>query len=180
MMKKSQLNWAGRCFGPAVTSVKAAALLLCATSALTAQAGGDNREPALPPDCGKIAVADGHQVAFRVFAVGVQIYSWSGTNWTFVAPEAILYADAEHHAQVGTHFGTPNGPAWQSNSGSKVVETRVDGCTPDPTAIQWLLLRTISREGQGIFSGVTYVQRVNTVGGVAPALPGTVGEEQQV
>jgi uncharacterized protein (TIGR03118 family) len=180
-MKKSQLNWAGRCFGPAATSIKAAALLLCAMSALIARADGDNREPALPPDCGKIAVAEGHQVAFRVFAVGVQIYSWSGTNWTFVAPEAILYADAEHHAQVGTHFGTPNGPAWQSNSGSKVVETRVDGCTPDPTAIQWLLLRTISQEGAGIFSGVTYVQRVNTVGGVAPSIPGAfIGEEAEV
>jgi len=180
-MKKLQPNCAGRCFGPAVKSIKAAMLLLCATSALTARAGADNREPALPPDCGRIAAPEGQQVAFLVHAVGVQIYRWSGTNWAFVAPEAILYADAEHHGQVGTHFGTPAGPAWQSNSGSKVVETRVDGCTPDPTAIQWLLLRTISREGSGVFSAVTYVQRVNTVGGVAPSTPGAfVGEEVQV
>jgi uncharacterized protein (TIGR03118 family) len=79
---------------------------------------------------------------------------------------------------VGTHF---DGPTWQSNSGSKVVEQRVEGCTPDPTAIPWLLLRTVSQEGPGIFSGVTYVQRLNTVGGIAPSGPGTtLGEVRRV
>src|SRR6185436_17332625 len=110
--------------------------------------------------------------------VGVQIYRWNGTAWVFVAPEAILYADAAHRAQVGTHFATPNGPAWETTSGSRVVEQRVDGCTVDPTAIQWLLLRTIEEEGAGVFSGVSFVQRVNTAGGLAPSTPGAVvGEE---
>ncbi|MGH8246602.1 MAG: TIGR03118 family protein [Gammaproteobacteria bacterium] len=181
MIKKSHIEWAGRRFGPAVTSIKSAAVLLCAAAALTAQAGGDSRGPELPPVCARIAAPEGNNLVFHVFAVGVQIYRWDGTAWAFVAPEAVLYADAGHHAQVGTHFATPNGPAWESTSGSKVVETRVDGCTPDPTAIPWLLLRTIAREGSGIFSGVTYVQRVNTGGGLAPSAPGAfVGEERQV
>ena len=181
-MKKTQVHWAGRCFGPAITSFRSAlALLLCAAATLTARAGADSRVPELPLVCEKIAAPEGNKVAFRVFAVGVQIYRWDGTNWVFVAPEAILYADANHHAQVGTHFGTPTGPAWQSTSGSKVIEQRVDGCTPDPTAIQWLLLRTLSQEGRGIFSGVTYVQRVNTVAGLAPSAPGElIGEERRV
>jgi uncharacterized protein (TIGR03118 family) len=145
------------------------------------QAGADSREPELPAVCDRIAVPEGNNVAFRVFAVGFQIYRWDGSAWVFVAPVATLYADAEHHAQVGTHFGTPNGPAWETTSGSKVVEQRVDGCTPDTTAIQWLLLHTVSEEGAGVFTGVKYVQRVNTVGGVAPAEAGTfIGEERQV
>ena len=156
------------------------ALLLCAASALTARAA-DNRVPELPPDCSQIAAPEGSSLVFHVYAVGVQIYRWDGTNWPFVAPEALLYADADLHAQVGTHFGTPTGPAWKSTSGSQVIEQRVDGCTPDATAIQWLLLRTLSREGSGIFNDVTHVQRLNTVGGLAPTTPGAfVGELRQV
>src|SRR3954470_3527886 len=181
-MKKVNVKWAGRFFGAASTSIKTTLpLLLCAAAALTARAGGDDRLPELPPVCDRIAAPEGNSVAFRVFAVGVQIYRWDGTNWVFVAPEATLYADAEHNGQVGTHFGTPAGPGWQSNDGSRVVEQRVDGCTPDPTAIQWLLLRTISRQGPGIFHDVTYVQRLNTVGGIAPSTPGaTVGDQIRI
>ncbi|MBI3853609.1 MAG: TIGR03118 family protein [Verrucomicrobia bacterium] len=181
MMKKSQLNWAGRCFVPAIKSLKSTMLLLCAAAALTARADADDRVPDLPPVCARIAAPEGNQVVFHVYAVGVQIYRWDGSAWTFVAPNAVLYADADHQAQVGTHFATPTGPAWESTSGSRVVEQRVDGCTPDSTAIQWLLLRTLSEEGAGVFSGVNYVQRVNTVGGLSPSTAGAfVGEEKQV
>lgn len=182
IMKRSPSLWAGRCFGPAVKSIHfAAALLLSAPAALTAQAVADNRVPDLPPDCPKIIVPEGNRVAFHVFAVGVQIYRWDGANWAFTGPEATLYADPHHHAQVGTHFGTPGGPAWQSNSGSRIVAQRMDACTPDATAIPWLLLRAVSREGRGIFSSVSYVQRVHTAGGLAPATPGAfVGEEMRV
>ena len=182
MIKQSHIQWAGRSFGPAVTSIKSAvALLLCAAATFSAQAGTDSREPELPAVCGHIAVPEGNNVAYHVFAVGVQIYRWSGSAWVFVAPVAVLYADSAHHAQVGTHFATPNGPAWESTSGSRIVEQRVDGCTPDSTAIQWLLLHTVSEEGAGVFSGVKYVQRVNTVAGVAPAATGAfIGEEREV
>jgi uncharacterized protein (TIGR03118 family) len=181
-MRSSQINWARRCFGPAANSIQSTlALLLCATAAVTVRAADDHRFPELPPVCDQIAAPEGSKTVFHVYAVGVQTYRWDGTNWGFVAPVANLYADAKHHALVGTHFGTPSGPAWESTSGSRVVEARVAGCTPDPTAIQWLLLRTIAREGAGIFDKVTHVQRVNTVAGVAPATPGGfVGAEVQV
>src|SRR5439155_17162999 len=94
------------------------------------------------------------------------------------APAAVLYANAGYDGEVGTHYA---GPTWESNSGSKVVGRRVAGCTPDSTAIPWLLLQAVSTDGPGIFHRVTYVQRVNTVGGVAPSAPGSfVGEEADV
>ena len=44
-----------------------------------------------------------------------------------------------------------------------------------------MLLRTVSAEGPGIFSNVTYIQRVNTVGGQAPTMPGAfTGAEARV
>ena len=57
----------------------------------------------------------------------------------------------------------------------------LERATVDSDAVPWLLLKATSTEGHGIFSRVTYIQRVNTVGGVAPTEPGTyVGEEVSV
>jgi hypothetical protein len=51
----------------------------------------------------------------------------------------------------------------------------------DPTAIPWLLLRATSTDGYGIFTRTTFVQRVNTTGGLAPATPPTqAGQEARV
>ena len=64
---------------------------------------------------------------------------------------------------------------------SKAYRAVVDRCTPDPASIPWLLLAAVSTEGPGIFHRVTFIQRVNTAGGNAPAQPGTViGEEARV
>ena len=144
-----------------------------------ARAGDGNREPGLPsPLCDRVQVDVGNKVAFHVYALGVQIYRWNGVSWAFVAPSARLFADAEYHGEVGIHYA---GPTWESNSGGKVVATRLEGCTPDPTSIPWLLLQRASSEGPGIFDHVTFIQRVNTSGGLAPTDPGHfVGEEVEV
>jgi hypothetical protein len=145
--------------------------LVALASVPLARAQDDARVPALPsPLCDSLQVPVGNEVAFHAFATGVQIYAWNGTAWVFVAPSATLFADAGYNGQVGTHYA---GPTWQSNSGSKVVGKRLAGCSPDPNSIPWLKLLAISTQGPGIFDGVTFVQRVNTVGGKAPTAPGT-------
>src|SRR5262245_36793122 len=121
-MSKSHINWAGRCFGPAVKSIKSAGLLLlCGTAALTAQAGTDNRAPKVPDE---ISVGDTNKVSFHGFGVGVQIYTWNGSSWGTAAPRATLFDDDGN--VVALHFRSnseicPSCPAWQSNSGSKVL-----------------------------------------------------------
>jgi hypothetical protein len=157
-------------------------LLAVATfAAQSARADESDRGPELPlPLCQSIQVEAGNELAFHAYALGVQVYRWNGTAWAFVGPVANLYADAGFRGQVGTHYG---GPTWESNSGSKVVGRRVPdtGCTPDANAIPWLLLEKVSTGGPGIFDGVTFIQRVNTTGGMAPAAPGTfVGEEAKI
>jgi hypothetical protein len=154
-----------------------AALLLVLFATAGADSGNDNRAPDLG-DCQKLRAPAGNKVAAHAYAVGYQVYRWTGTSWTFVAPEAELYHDDDGHGEFGTHYA---GPTWESASGSKVVGAVVDRCTPDPDAIPWLLLRASSSEGPGIFHRVTYIQRVNTVGGLAPANPGgAAGEEAKV
>ena len=145
-----------------------------------AKAVDNNNGLELPAGCGSIQVQAGNKLAFHVFARGVQVYIWNGTSWVFDAPRAGLFAEANFFGEVGTHY---RGPHWESKSGSKVKAARVTGtgCTPDPTAIDWLLLVSTQTSGPGIFDRTTYIQRVNTTGGLAPSAPGlSVGEVQEV
>jgi hypothetical protein len=60
------------------------------------------------------------------------------------------------------------------------VGTVANRCTVDPASIQWLSLTAVP-SGDGIFAKVTFIQRLNTVGGNAPSTPGTViGQEARV
>lgn len=105
-----------------------------------------------------------------VGAHGVQIYECravpaAAPAWTFVAPEADLF-DADGR-RIGTHGA---GPFWQHEDGSRIVGTvraRLD--SPQPRAIPWLLLATRAQGPDGLFSRVSSVQRLNTVGGQPPA-----------
>jgi hypothetical protein len=151
----------------------------CLTSALLAKAEDDQRGPALPaPVCDRINVPEGNRLSSHVYAIGVQIYRWTGTNWAFVGPDATLYADQCYETEVGIHYG---GPAWEANDGSKVLGARMDDCTPYRGAIPWLLLRATPLSDSGRFARVTFIQRVNTIGGTAPAQAGAfIGDEARV
>ncbi|MGL4573821.1 MAG: DUF3455 domain-containing protein [Burkholderiaceae bacterium] len=119
-------------------------------------------------------VPQGERAVFTWPAKGVQIYECKAAAagaaspapaWAFVAPEAELF-NAKGD-KVGTHGA---GPFWQHSDGSKIVgkvKERADA--PGSGAIPWLLLSATSQGGAGVLAQVTSVQRVATVGGVAPA-----------
>ena len=97
---------------------------------------------------------------------GVQIYKCVGTGWVFDAPSATLVAD--NGKTIITHG---RGPTWTARDGSSVVAERVDGVTVDKTAVPWLLLKatktTVGPDGDRL-AHTTFIQRINTTGGVAP------------
>jgi hypothetical protein len=149
-------------------------------TAAEAAAVAFDRTPELGSCETDVGVPAGSKLSFHVFATGVQIYRWDGTKWVFFNPSADLYADAGRTGLVGTHFGTPAGPAWLTVSGSRVVGTVTGRCTPNPDAIAWLRLDAVA-DGAGVFEQTTFIQRVNTVGGNAPTAPGSfVGQEARV
>ncbi len=129
--------------------------------------------PNVPP---QLAVPAGNQVTFAAPAKGVQIYACApdasgAPAWTLHAPRAELLDDTGN--QVGVHFGgvdkgLPAGPYWQANDGS-----RVHGANPvsvaNPGSIALLRLEAADTSGAGIFSKVTFIQRLDTTGGVSPA-----------
>lgn len=127
---------------------------------------------------------EGQRLSERVAAKGVQIYECRATGnaaaqWVFVAPEAELL-DARG-VVTGKHYA---GPHWESLDGSKVVgsvKARADA--PRADAIPWLLLSARSVGGPGRFANVTAVQRIHTVGGLAPSRPcdsATLGATERV
>ncbi len=119
----------------------------------------------------KLKPGSSESLAMIVPAKGVQIYECRARKdqvgeyeWAFVAPEADLF-DARGN-RIGRHYA---GPHWESTDGSKILGTvkeRADAPVAD--AIPWLLLAAKSVGSEGSFSKVTSIQRVNTVGGVAP------------
>lgn len=121
----------------------------------------------------KLKPGSNESIVMIVPAKGVQIYECrakkdqvGGYEWAFVAPEADLF-DARGN-RIGRHYA---GPHWESTDGSRILGTlkeRADAPVAD--AIPWLLLAAKSVGPDGTFSKVTSIQRVNTVGGVAPAV----------
>jgi hypothetical protein len=152
--------------------------------ALTAACATSQTPPPRVPAA--LQAPSGQSLALHTFASGVQIYTCSPRaddatrfEWTFKAPEADLFDRSGK--RVGKHYA---GPTWESNDGSRAVGALVardDG--PDATAIPWLLLKSKSNAGAGVFTQTQSIQRVNTVGGKAPASgcdQAAVGKEARV
>lgn len=86
-------------------------------------------------------------------------------EWVFAGPDAVL-SDRSGKA-VGKYFGPP--ATWASNDGSKITGTQL-AVSPGGTGnIPFQLVKANPSMGGGAMTGVTYVQRLATKGGVAPA-----------
>jgi hypothetical protein len=99
--------------------------------------------------------------------------------WTLFTPQATLFSDLDE--QLTTHFFSPN-PAeggivrvtWEDSRDTSTVWARlIASVVVTPDAIPWLKLQTAGTQvgptGGATLTETTFIQRVNTVGGVAPA-----------
>lgn len=116
-----------------------------------------------------IDVPSGNKALMTLVAHGVQIYECRAAAdgrpaWAFVAPQADLFDTAGR--RIGIHGA---GPSWQHTDGSGFAGTVRARAEAPGTAIPWLLLNATAQGPAGAFSQVSYVQRVNTVAGQAPA-----------
>ncbi|MBE2317272.1 DUF3455 domain-containing protein [Solirubrobacter sp. CPCC 204708] len=103
----------------------------------------------------------GHVPFDAGFALGVQTYKCDGTAWAFTGPRATVYSlngRIDHYA----------GPTWEARDGSTVVGAKVAE-EPSPVgAIPHLLLKA-TPTAPGHLGKTSYIQRLATTGGVAPA-----------
>ena len=140
--------------------------------------------PPLPP--GLQPVPEGNEVFLVGHAIGFQNYVCQpvGAGFKFVlfTPQATLFKDNEK--QIITHFFSPNPDeggviraTWEDSKDTSTIWAKVHqpngAATPDPNSIDWLLLDVVGADdgpkGRGALADTTFVQRLSTVGGLAPA-----------
>src|SRR5262249_7417393 len=116
----------------------------------------------------------------------------TGFAWTFFSPQATLFSDLrigsfDIQQQIITHFLSPN-PAeggtsrvtWQSSQDTSAVwaKAAVNGTSVDarfvaPNSVPWVKLEAVGTRfgptGGDLLAHTTFVQRLNTLGGVAPS-----------
>jgi Protein of unknown function (DUF3455) len=155
---------------PAAFGLAAAALLFFGGCASTSTG---TRKLATPDIPAQLRPPAGEVLFLEVQGTGVQIYDCSPKagqpsvyEWTFRAPEATLKDSSGH--TLGRHF---TGPTWELDDGGSVVgEVKARVPSPSPTAIPWLLLVARATAGSGKLTATTSVQRLQTVGGIAPSV----------
>jgi hypothetical protein len=123
------------------------------------------------PDAVKVPA--GNKVALEAVGVGKINYECrekanaAGVfEWAFVGPDAVLNSRAG--VQIGKYYGPP--ATWESKDGSKVTGKQLAVAPSTAGNIPLQLVQANPATGQGLMTGVTYIQRVNTQGGVAPAI----------
>jgi hypothetical protein len=139
-----------------------------------------NVSPSITPDSGVVVL--------HALGSGTQNYACVGTPidggadagdagatfaWTLVTPQATL-TDC-NGATIGHHFASEAGataPEWLEVDNSYVIGHKLAAYTPDggSGSIPWLLIGATGHDGTdaGVLSNVTYVQRLDTDGGLAP------------
>ena len=175
-----------------------------------AYAGGQVTPPTVPPnlqvEAGNKAFLKGESQGTQNYFCAPSAASPTGVAYVLFTPEATLFSD-DDGGQIITHFFSPNpdprdpntNPAvvapggairatWvHSHDGSSVwAKLHTNGAAVvDPNAIAWLLLDAVGVEdgptGGDILAKTTFVQRVNTTGGLAPksgcGSPGDLGNQ---
>jgi len=142
----------------------------------------------------EIQVPEGNIAFLKGLGVGTQNYACSpsgaGFAWILFTPEATLLSKVGK--QITTHFNSPNpdpsdrntdprvvavGGAiratWQHSRDSSIVWAKAVSAVPQPNSIAWVKLEVVGRQdgptGGDTLTPTTFIQRVNTVGGLAPS-----------
>jgi hypothetical protein len=139
-----------------------------ATLSMTQVANAQLPPPKIQPEAAIIIAPPGN-VAYLVGHVskGVQTYTCNGAgSWGTSVPTADLADDSGK--VIMTHGA---GPTWTATDGSSIKGAVQQRVTIDQTAIPWLLLSATPVAGAptGLLTDTTFIQRVNTTGGLAPA-----------
>lgn len=164
------------------------AIALAAAVTATVQQPARAHQTSLPEVPLEIQVPDGNKAFLIAHAVGTQNYmclpAGSSAAWTPIGPQATLFNETLR--QVTTHFLSPNPveggiarATWQhSRDTSSVwavpIASSTDPAFVAPDAIPWLLLEKVGTQdgaaGGHKLTATTFIHRLNTVGGRAPAI----------
>ena len=163
----------------------AAAMVI--TMVAPAQAAPESSALTAPSVPAEIQVPPGNQVAFVGHAVGTQNYVCepvdNGFKFVLFTPQATLFGDDD--SQLTTHYFSPNPSedgtiraTWQDSRNTSAVWGQAIHSSTDADfvatgAIAWVLLQQVGTKdgprGSDWLTETTFIQRVNTTGGIAPS-----------
>ena len=134
---------------------------------------------AVPPE---LVPPAGNRLDSVFRAGGVQNYGCTDGAWKLLEPAAYLTGItlAPVKRVTAIHF---RGPSWQSDTDGSLVEGTAPVSAPSATPGSIPQLRITAAptsRGAGVFGGVTFIQRLATTGGVAPAGACTAGQTTAV
>jgi hypothetical protein len=180
-------NWNTTLTRPAAGRAAIAALAMAVTIGAPRLAAAQTVTPPAVPAA--IEVPAPSQAYLLGHAFGTQNYVCVATSdighvaWTLFTPQATLFTPTG--GQLTTHFFGPNPAegsivraAWQDSADTSTVWARAKASSTDPNfvapgAVAWVLLETVGTRtgptGGDTLSATTFIQRLNTVGGVAPS-----------
>jgi hypothetical protein len=143
-------------------AVSAAALGACTTAPMMMVDNSALPEP--------VRVPMGNTVKMKTVGIGELTYECRDKKdmagqfeWTLLGPVANLYTADK--AMVGKYYA---GPTWEAADGSKVTGKQVAVAPGGAGNIPLQLVKADPAMGMGKMQGVSYIQRLNTKGGVAP------------
>ncbi|MCD6079410.1 MAG: hypothetical protein K0R89_3354 [Ramlibacter sp.] len=147
------------------------AVVLLAGCAMQPMASMRSYDQAMLPAA--VQVPAGHKVAMETVGAGSITYECRAKanmaaehEWFFVGPDARLMDRSGK--QVGHYYGPP--ATWENSDGSRITATQVAVSPAAAGSIPMQLVKANPAMGSGAMTGVTYIQRVSTQGGVAPAI----------
>ena len=153
------------------TALAAAALTSILAACASAPMMAPMYDQSALPDAVKVPA--GNKVAMETVGVGEITYECRDKKdaagqyeWVFVGPDAAL--NDRSGRKMGKYFGPP--ATWESMDGSKITGAQVAVSPAGSGNIPNQLVKANPATGAGAMTGVTYIQRVATKGGVAPAM----------
>jgi len=157
------------------TAIATAAVSLIAACGSMSPMMPSYSQAALPA---AVQVPAGNKVSMETVGVGDITYECRAKTgaagqyeWVFVGPDAKLMDRSGK--QVGKYYGPP--ATWEAMDGSRLTAVQ-EAVAPHMTGnIPLQLVKGNPAMGSGAMQGVTYIQRVDTRGGVAPAAPCAAG-----
>ena len=157
--------------------VSVASILAACSSAPMAPMAAMYDQSALPD---AVKVPAGNKVAMETVGVGQITYECRDKKdaagqyeWVFVGPDAAL--NDRSGKKMGKYFGPP--ATWEGMDGSKITGTQMAVAPAGAGNIPSQLVKANPAVGTGAMTGVTYIQRVATKGGVAPAMACDTGSK---
>ena len=144
---------------------------IAVTTATLAMTQVANAAPAPPDVPASIKPPAGNQPFLVAHATGVQTYKC--TNGQLATTGSVPTADLVGNNDKNVIIKHSAGPTWTATDGSTAIKDPAvnNVSAPSPTgSIPWLLLTTKGAAGPNgdRLAGTTFIQRVNTTGGVSP------------